>query len=275
MQESNSYKLKQLQTSPDCIDCGDFMKKVPRSLNNLKKTSYETRELYIIALKALKENEVACMSVKCPNPCMQDHYICIICINDTQFEIYSKNGRKVINPFTVLKSVFCDNYLTAHESANIEYKPHVDYETQINDNLIVKSWFSITHVDVVLEFTAKCLSEFLPSLLTPKFYADYATYDETYTNGKNNTTKIPDSYFFEDHDKAEIDEFGDEWEKKMFQIDITNKEDLNEACIYKWNFDIIESDEWPVSMYTLTNLSGGKKTRNKINGGQNICANIL
>lgn len=127
----------------------------------------------------------------------------------------------------------------------------------------MKSWFSITHVDVVLEFTAKCLSEYLPSLITPEFYAAYATYDETYTDGKNNTTKIPDSYFFEDQDKSEIEEIGDAWEKKVFQIDITNKEELNEACIYKWNFDIKTLKSWPVLMYTLTKLSAGKKTRNK------------
>lgn len=111
MQESNLYKVEQLQTSPDCVDCGDFIKKVSKTLNKLKKTPYETPDLYIEALNALKEDEIACMSVKCPNPCMEDHYICIICINDNEFEIYSKNGRKVIKPFTVLKSVFCDNYL--------------------------------------------------------------------------------------------------------------------------------------------------------------------
>jgi hypothetical protein len=27
-EESNLYKLEQLQTSPDCVDCGDFIKKV-------------------------------------------------------------------------------------------------------------------------------------------------------------------------------------------------------------------------------------------------------
>ena len=101
--------------------------------------------MYIEALNALKEDEVACMSVKCPNPCMEDHYICIICINDTEFKIYSKNGRKVIKPFTVLKSVFCDNYLNTYRHTNIIYEPHIDYKTQINNNLIVKSWFSITH----------------------------------------------------------------------------------------------------------------------------------
>ena len=291
--QSNLYKLDQLQKSCSVVDCGDFIKKVPTTLTDLKKTSYETPELYVQALMALKPDEVACMSINCPNPCMLDHYICIICIDGTEFQIYSKNSKKVIKPFNVSKQEFCYNYLETYKPATIEYQPNIDYTVQINNNLIVQNWFNITHINAGLEFTAKCLAEYFPSLITPEFYTKYELYDSTYTtNTKENETKVVSSNFIQDTidldsrydeededytddkaaDTSDLDEwdqkvvqlYGDGWNKKGFQFQINeeNTEKVNEACIFKWNFDIGSLDKFPPIMYTFTQLIAGKRIKN-------------